>query len=135
MALTPYTTDTDLATYMGVAVETFPADIDTIILRATDFLYYATMGAIPLYEETADVDDFINDACCAQVEYWLLDVDAGLDRFEPTGATSVNGVTLQREPKILAPRARRILFLNGYFNRHVIAKGSWTSRSDLTNFD
>lgn len=115
--MTPYAGDADLVAFLpdGVAVE---GDAARLLTRSSELLdgwvrrpFAVTAGGLPA---DADIAEAMRDACCAQVEFWLLgpgeehDVEGLANR-----QVSIGHLSMAALPPELAPRARRILSLHG----------------------
>jgi hypothetical protein len=112
-----YATTAQLGTWIGVAS---PADAARLLDRASTVIDYALIGAIYNVDGTgsptdANVIQAVQDATCAQVEWWLANNDE-LEQYERWHSISSvdQGVSIQRLPgkmPKLAPRAQMILQL------------------------
>ena len=131
-----------VADYMGIAVGTLPADTQRMIYRAQELIDYVTM-------KRCDVDDTdqmeaVNRAVCAQVEYWIesgegVEFEGGI-RSKTIGRTSITyvvgggGGSIGGQP-VLAPRARRALFLQGLLYQGAYCGVGLAVVPDPSNFD
>ncbi len=129
----PFITAEEYATWSTCSMSDLPSDIDRIILRATELLFYKMFMSFTLPELTADVPVTVKDATCAQVEFWLEEVGEGYDRMYdgPVGNITLKGQVMAKMPGPVAPRAIRILRFGGYLNRMAQATGYGPIDSDV----
>jgi len=120
-----FITSTEYQAFVGCSPSDLPSDWSRVAQRASELIYEAAFMNWTIPATTAEVPTAIKDATCAQVEYWLEEVGEGLDRLQPSSDTytNVGGVIMNRQPKVLAPRAKRFLFMEGYLNRDVYPTG------------
>ena len=93
-------------------------DAGRVLARATELVaeHVTTGYAVDDQGDPADADvrEALRDACCAQVEQWCeVGEENDVAGYPRTGSMGVGGISLTDLPSILAPRARRILRLNG----------------------
>jgi len=110
-----FTTIAEYCTWAGTNQANLPGDFQRQIRRASELIYEKTFLAWTYPTLTIDVPTAVNEATCAQLEYWLLETGEGYDRLP------------DKETPILAPRAKRLLWLGGYLNRTVYATDTWIS--------
>lgn len=111
-----YANTTDLATYLGISEADLPADATRQLQRASELLDYTTMGRTTATENA----DAAKSATMAQVEFWM---EAG-EESDIYGAKnfrshSIGGISIQGRISELAPRAKRILSVEGLLYRGV----------------
>jgi hypothetical protein len=118
-----FVTKEEYAAWVGVGVAELPHDMARLIQRASELLWYLSFGFIPLQVSTASYDTRVKEATCAQLEYWLEEVGEGVDKVGASGSGSLGSFQWTKAPRMLAPRAARILRFGGYLNRRVMGKG------------
>lgn len=109
-----YATNTDLSFYLGVPIEELPTDTDRLLTRASELIDIATMG------RATENDAAVKTATMAQVEFWLeIGEESDIIGAKNFRSHSIGGLTLQGRMSEMAPRARRILSLEGLLYRGV----------------
>ena len=112
-----YATLTELADYLGVQEVDLPDDAERLLERASELIDYYTLGRI-------EAGEIASKAVCMQYEWWSQFDEFGTVNFlnnisiGPFSAGLNSGESGQSIPE-LAPRAKEVLFLNGYLNRGV----------------
>lgn len=111
-----YATITELASYLGIPEADLPPDANRQLQQASMLVDYATMNRTSLAENA----DTAKKATIAQVEFWM---EAG-EESDIYGAKnfrshSIGGVSIQGRISELAPRAKRILSIEGLLYRGV----------------
>lgn len=113
----PHATSAQLAAYTGAAA---PSDADRLLTRASEVIDAALLTATYSVDSIgtareADVLTALQNATCAQVEFWLAG-DEEDDVLGPTQGYAVGGMQVQfgagenrTAPIELAPRAARHL--------------------------
>ena len=127
-AYTSYATSADLTSWLG---EQAPVDADRLLARATLDIDYALIGV--LYDvdvagmptEPITVIPALRDACCAQVEWWLVTNDevGEMDLYHQINAAD-QGLQVSRTPgrrPRLSPRTLEILQLAKLLPAKVVA--------------
>jgi hypothetical protein len=107
--ITPYATAADVAAFLGKTEGQLPADIDTLLKRATEVIQSQTFSRVDMTD--ADQADIAKRACCAQVEYYI-EQGTDPDLTAPVAGYSAGGVSMQYSGAAnaeLAPRAKRLL--------------------------
>lgn len=121
-----YATKADLADYIGVEETNLPVDAERLLERASELMDAAALGRID--PNNAEHIEVVKKATCAQVEFW---VQAGeqQDVAGPIEGYRIGGVQIQYGsgesrvgPTVLAPRAKRYLFMSGLLYRGVSMK-------------
>lgn len=117
-----YATEAALTAYLPSSVDTVP-DADRLLERASELLDdkvrrpFALAAGLPTDTEIATA---LEQACCAQVEYWL---DVG-EEHDIEGLhhrqVSIGHLSMQSLPPELGPRAQRILALAGLLSSTLI---------------
>lgn len=111
-----YATTSELATYLGIAEADLPPDAARQLERASELIDYATMNRTTATENA----DPAKRATMAQVEFWLeAGEEADIYGAKNFQSHSIGGVTIQGRISELAPRAKRILVLEGLLYRGV----------------
>lgn len=117
----PFATAADLTGWLPAALAWEAADVERILRRASEVVadgvtsgYYVDATGAPTDPVIAGA---LRDATCAQVEQWL-EVGEENDIAGYPGDTflSGGGLSQNRLPPVLAPRARRILRGEGLLN-------------------
>ncbi|MDE5415485.1 hypothetical protein [Alkalihalobacterium chitinilyticum] len=109
-----YATLEDLKEYLELTDADFPSDINRLLLRASEFLDYATKNRLREGEVA-------RQAACAQVEFWLT-LDESTDILGNIKSFNISKFSLDYGSNglpTLAPRARRILARVGLLYRGV----------------
>lgn len=112
-----YATRTDLATWVGEDSPYFdaiPADPTRVLDRAWRRIRANVWGAFDVDDQGLATDPVIvqalNDAQCAQVEQWLeVGEEHDIAGLPADTAVSSQGLSVSKQPSLLAPRARDIL--------------------------
>ena len=118
-----YATLADLASYLAVDVTTLTGQDTRLLTRASDLLYAVTCGAWEVPTAATDTSDpayaVLNQAACAQAEYWRLYGEA-LDTQPAVARTTIGKFSQEftggRAPR-LAPRAYDCLLGAGLLYR------------------
>lgn len=131
MALTnsSYATTTDLATYLGVTVNTLTATDQRYLYRASELIFALTGGQYAYANAALTTEPYpsIVRAVCAQVEYWRTNGE-GVDTEIATTGESIGKYSVQYAggqgsgPRRLAPRAFDTLQAGGALYGGVVAK-------------
>jgi len=123
-----YATSADLTSWTG---EQAPVDADRLLRNAALDINYALRGSLYVVDSSSRMPTdpvviaALRDACCAQVEWWLVTNDevGEFDLYHQINAAD-QGLQVSRAPgrrARLAPRAFEILQLAGLFPVKVIA--------------
>ena len=131
-----YATTTQVATFMGIDAGDLPTDIDKLIRDASFLMDYVTLNYIQDYyiESSSftdtNIEEYVKNATCAQIEYWIELGDASSDIIGNTPASFTVGnfsvdygkgtpEGLSQGAESLSTRARRYLLLAGLLYRGV----------------
>lgn len=116
----PYATADDLGGWLPAeaAARLEAGDTERILLRASEVVaeHVTTGYALNTEGDAADADTAtaLRDATCAQVEQWLeVGEENDVAGYSRGASLSVGGLSVSSMPRILAPRARRILRIAG----------------------
>lgn len=119
-----YATKENMINYLGQEDETnLPADIDRLLKRASEIVYYITYGNI----RTGDINHInaMQLATCAQVEYWMLVSEQTAISGQQANSFSLGDLSMNfgndaqsnTNNKQLAQRARQFLNAEGLMYR------------------
>lgn len=110
-----YATTPDLTARLSAAY-TVPADADQLLLKASELIDFATMGAAEELWVGTDVERkaLLTNATCDQVEFWL-EVGEEHDVLGLRGGLQGGRVQVQRVPGTLGPRPLRTLLRAGLY--------------------
>jgi hypothetical protein len=121
-----YATTAQLATYLGIAEGSLPADASRMLDRATDMIDYAVLN-----NDVTGFETETANACCAQVEWWIetgdeLGVGAEISSMKLSefsvnysGSSSSSPNSRQSQHGPLCARAYEYLFRAGLLYRGV----------------
>lgn len=122
MPIIPLATDRALAHATAADVEdwtgaTAPANVDRLLLRASELIDAATTTSYTVDDDTGlatetEYSDALRDAVCAQIEQWILSGEVNDIDGMSGQSVSVGGLSVTR-PGRLAPRAKTILNMAG----------------------
>lgn len=116
-----YATVEDVKEFLGLPDrETLPYDIDRIIKRASELIYFISLGNVDVLKKSHL--DVTRLATCAQVEYWIASGEnSAITGNSPTnfsiGDISMNYGGASTLKDMLAPRARFFLNSEGLLYR------------------
>lgn len=113
-----YATTAQLAAYTGIAEGSLPSNADLMLDRASELLDDVIVATYTTTD--SDVQDALQDAACAQVEFWL-EVGEEHDITGQRGEVEIERMRIARLPGTLAPRARRHLASENLLSRAVEA--------------
>lgn len=107
-----------LTAYLGTSA---PADADRLLERASELLDDKVRAAFDVDDDTdlptdADVATALEQAACAQVEFWLEVGEEHDTAGEAHVGIAVGNLRVDSLPPEVAPRARRILRHAGLLN-------------------
>lgn len=124
-----YALAADVASFMGKTEAELPANIESLIAKASDLITNSIM-----IEITTDHTQALNKATCAQVEYWIESGDqvqnSGQIQSYSAGSTSVTYANKGSSNKVISSRARSYLARNGLLYRGIRISDRLTERSD-----
>lgn len=127
-----YATAEELAGFVSTTIEV--GEADRLLERASELLDEKVTAPFSIDPETGLPSDpalalVLRDACCAQVEYWLVGPGEEHDVEGHAGQQiSVGGTSMTVGPE-LGPRAKRILAVAGAFTIYTTAELGQTARS------
>lgn len=110
-----YATTAELATYLNVAEGDLTVG-DRELERASELLDDVIVATYTT--DDSDVETALQDATCAQVEYWI-ELGEEHDISGQRGAIEVKGLSISQLPGTLAPRAKRHLASQNLLSRAV----------------
>lgn len=131
-----YATPQNVADYMGIALSELPSNINTLIDRSQELIDYVTLNHINddwLNDDKtaisdAEIEEAVQKATSAQIEYWInTDTSLDITNTGNVGSYSIGNWSITYDGKsgesvsvaILAPRAKRHLFLVGLLYRGI----------------
>lgn len=123
-----YATNEQIAEYMGIDEEDLPSNIETLKNRAIDLIDYVTLNKIPDYYldsddefTNTDIETAVSKAMGAIIQYWE-EMDETMDIYGQISSFQISKFSMvfkDGKTPVLAPRAKRILFLVGLMFRGV----------------
>ena len=121
-----FATTTQLAAYLGVAVNQLPTNAVTLLQRASEIVAQVTMGRINTLN--ADHMEAAQLATCAQVEYWIS-LDESVSKMGGIKSISIGSFSIDfgdfdTTARQFAPRARNYLNQQGLLYRGVYSNAN-----------
>lgn len=115
----PFATEADLAAWLAEGPYPVPAgDAATRVLtRASELVDWCSTGTYTTDPVDVAVTDALMRATCAQVEQWLeVGEESDIAGYPDDTYMSSGGLSINRQPAKLAPRAARILETSSLLN-------------------
>lgn len=131
MAYLVYATKDDVISFTGKTLAELPANVDSILRRASDLITNSILVDINIVRHA----EVLKLATCAQVEYWLEgNSNENADQVQAYTAGSISvtyaNITIPGPKRPICQRARMYLNKESLLYRGVKTAQIWTERSD-----